>query len=124
MLSEATLVALKQAHARTYVGTCDVVEHQKTLRENKTTAFEEVLVAEGVPCRLSYTSKAPTTPQDLVAEVEQVATLFIAPEVEIRPGSKVVVTQHGIPTAYCSSGQPAIYETHQEIRLTLFERWT
>ena len=47
--------------------------------------------------------------------------LFISPEVEIKPGSKIVVTQNGVTTEFSNSGKPAIYTNHQEIMLKLFE---
>ena len=53
----------------------------------------------------------------------QTTTLFISPDVVIEPGSKIVVTQNGKTVAYKQSGEPALYNTHQEIILELFERW-
>lgn len=49
--------------------------------------------------------------------------LFIAPEVTISPGSKIVITHEGRTGEYSQSGIPAVYPTHQEIVLTVFERW-
>ena len=49
--------------------------------------------------------------------------LFISPDVLIKAGSKIIVTQHGRTTEYSNSGVPAVYPTHQEIMLTLFEGW-
>lgn len=46
--------------------------------------------------------------------------LFISPDVAIKAGSKIIVTQHGRTTEYSNSGVPAVYPTHQEIMLTLF----
>ena len=47
--------------------------------------------------------------------------LFIAPEVEIPSGSKITVTQNGKTTDYCRSGESAVYTSHKEIALELFE---
>lgn len=53
--------------------------------------------------------------------VSQSVVLFIAPEVEIPSGSKITVTQNGKTTDYCRSGESAVYTSHQEIALELFE---
>lgn len=47
----------------------------------------------------------------------------IPPDVVIKAGSKIIVTQHGRTTEYSNSGVPAVYPTHQEIMLTLFNGW-
>lgn len=60
---------------------------------------------------------------DPVATVSQSVKLFISPDVVIKAGSKIIVTQHGRTTEYSNSGVPAVYPTHQEIMLTLFEGW-
>ncbi len=49
--------------------------------------------------------------------------LFLAPEIRVNSGSRIAVTQNGISNEYCASGEPAVYDTHQEILLELAERW-
>lgn len=58
-----------------------------------------------------------------VYTVSQSVKLFISPDIVIKAGSKIIVTQHGRTTEYSNSGVPAVYPTHQEIMLTLFEGW-
>ena len=61
---------------------------------------------------------------DIKANVSQTTKLFIAPEITIKDGSRIEVTDVlGKKTIYKSSGQPAIYQTHQEIMLELVERY-
>ena len=60
---------------------------------------------------------------DTAASVTQGLKLFLAPEIRVKPGSKVIVTQNGITGAYSASGEPAVYSTHQEIVLELSGRW-
>ena len=55
--------------------------------------------------------------------VVQIAKVFLAPEIKVKPGSKLSVTQNGVTTEYKSSGEPAFYSTHQEIVLELFKGW-
>lgn len=60
---------------------------------------------------------------DTGAAISQGTKLFTVPEIQIKPGSKIIVTQNGVTTVYSSSGVPAVYPTHQEVILELFEGW-
>ena len=40
-----------------------------------------------------------------------------APEIKIKPGSKIIVEQNGTTTEYSASGEPAVYFSHSEYRL-------
>ena len=54
----------------------------------------------------------------------QITKLFIAPDITITPRSNIEVTNaFGEVTVYKSSGEPAKYQTHQEIVLELVERY-
>lgn len=131
MLSKAKMVKARKAVESLYDGLCDVIEYKKVLKANKSTSFTEVTVLHNQPCRLSYKAstsmslsiKSTQEKENLSSEMEQMIKLFIAPDITINPGSKIVVTQNGVSVAYKSSGQPAIYQTHQEITLDLFEGW-
>lgn len=80
----------------------------------------DVLVDQ--PCRLSFSSSPSATNGD-VAEINQTVKLFFSPEIKVKEGSKITVTQNGVTTAYKQSGTPAHYPTHQEILLELFKGW-
>ncbi|HBG5847838.1 TPA: hypothetical protein OUL20_003776, partial [Clostridioides difficile] len=57
-----------------------------------------------------------------VAKLEQKIKLFISPDIEIKAGSKLIITnQNNITKEYIRSGEPAIYPNHQEIILELFK---
>ena len=60
---------------------------------------------------------------DTAAKLTQGTKLFIAPEIKIKPGSKIIVEQNGTTTEYSASGVPAVYLSHAEIMLELFEGW-
>ncbi len=108
-----------------YDGKCTVTEHQKITKENKSTGFVDVVTLEDQPCRLSYRTIANTNQLGNAASaVIQVTVLFISPDIEIKPGSKITVTQNNVTTNYQQSGKPAIYDTHQEIMLDLFKGWS
>ncbi len=76
-----------------------------------------------MPCRLSFKSKTVAMPSETVSAVAQGVRLFIAPEITVKNGSKVTVTQNGITTEYAASGVPAVYITHQEIMPEPFRGW-
>ena len=114
----------RKAIESTYTGICTVSEYQ-SVKDEKTgiTRQRDVVVAERLPCRLSFESKTAAMPSETVSAVAQVVRLFIAPEITVKNGSKVTVTQNGITTEYAASGVPAVYITHQEIMLELFRGW-
>ena len=116
--------AARKALERTYEGRATVSEY-KAFRNPDTylTDFKEVTVLEDQPCKLSFKPLDTTTDTGNVAVMTQGVKLFLSPDVSIKPGSKITVTQNGVTTEYSSSGVPAKYPTHQEIMLKLFERW-
>ena len=124
MLSKADVVNVRKALESLYDGKCTITEYQKIKKENKSTGFEEVVVHEEVPCRLSFSTIKNTNQTDTAAsEVVQITKVFLAPEIKVKPGSKLTITQNDVTTEYKSSGEPAFYRTHQEIILELFKGW-
>lgn len=106
-----------------YTGTCKVIEHKKIKDEvSGKTGFEDMLVIDEEPCRLSFKTSPAVAGIDAAKQI-QVVKLFLSPDVTIKPGSKIIVTQNGITTAYTNSSRPMVYGSHQEINLELFERW-
>lgn len=124
MLSKIEMVKARKAIESLYDGTCTITEHQKIKKENKSTGFQDVMVLENEPCRLSFKTINNTNSTETGASaVVQIAKVFLAPEIKVKPGSKLSVTQNGVTTEYKSSGEPAFYSTHQEIVLELFKGW-
>lgn len=125
MLSKAKMVKARKAVEMFYTGTCTVVEYQEVKKANKSTAFEEVVVLENQPCRLSYSTIDRTSGTDTGASsVVKITKLHISPDINVKAGSKIIVTQNNVTEVYKNSGEPAIYTTHQEIVLEHFERWS
>lgn len=91
--------------------------------DTKVTRQEEVLVQEGIPCHLSYSSAVPAAGSSTAASVVQSIKLFLAPEPVIPPGSRIEVTQQGRTENYDQSGQAAVYSSHQEILLELWREY-
>lgn len=106
-----------------YDGRCTIIEYQKFKKENKSTGFQEVVVHDGIACRLSFKAISGANPSDTASSVSQTIKAFLAPEIVVKPGSKLSITQNGVTTDYKASGTPAVYSTHQEIILSLFEGW-
>lgn len=122
---ETARKAARKVQESTYEGVATVTEHKKVMNEEtKLMEMGEVVVLKEQPCKLSFSKLEATKQSDSSATVTQVIKLFISPDITINPGSKITVTQTGITADYTCSGVPAVYPTHQEIVLELFERWS
>ena len=101
-----------------------LIELLKYIKENKSTGFKESKILENKKCKLSFETISNNSEDDIKSNVMQITKLFIAPDITITPGSKIEVTNaFGEVTVYKSSGEPAKYQTHQEIVLELVERY-
>lgn len=109
--------------ARMYFDTCSVIEYHP-VTEGHLTYVREVQVYTDIPCHISHNR---VQSAKTVAPVENgvayapvtLSRLSLAPDIEIKPGSKIIVTRNGVSTAYKNSGEPAMFQTHQEIALTV-----
>lgn len=116
--------AARKAIESTYDGTCAIVEYRDvTDQETKLTGKQEVAVLEGQPCRLSFEKLGAAGQTETAAKIAQGLKLFLAPEITVQAGSKVIVDQNGQTGEYSASGVPAVYDSHQEIMLELFRGW-
>ena len=121
---KAAQEAARRAIEKTYFGTLTVTEMKKVKDEkSKLTKNAPVVVLEGQPCKLSFETLKSTIQSDSSASVIQVTKLFVSLDISIKAGSKITVTQDGVTTDYTCSGVPAVYPTHQEIVLELFEKF-
>ena len=122
---QAARLAARKAIESTYDGVCAVMELKKEKDGvTKLTKKQPVIVLESQPCKLSFEIIKAVNQSESAASVTQTTKLFISPEIIIKPGSKITVTQAGKTTNYTCSGVPAVYDTHQEIMLELFEDWS
>lgn len=111
----------RQSIEKTYTDICTVTESEKYKKDNKTNGFRDKTVYENLSCRLSFRNVNPATATATATKISQTITLFIAPEIEIGAGSRITVTHDGRTTDYKKSGFPAVYKTHQEIPLELYD---
>lgn len=116
--------AARKAIESTYSGVCTIVE-RRDVRDEKTkiTRKSEVVVTQNQPCKLSFESLKAVVQTETAAAISQSTKLFLAPEIKVNGGSKIIVKQNGVTTIYSESGEPAVYPSHQEIMLELFEGW-
>lgn len=118
------VIKTRKAIESTYKGICTIAEYKPVENiEDMTTSDKEVIIFENQPCRLSFTATDNSTQGEMANAVTQTVKLFISPDIVINSGSKITVTQSGKITEYCKSGEAAVYDTHQEIKLELFKEW-
>ena len=72
------MVKARQAIESLYDGKCTIIEHQKVKKENKSTGFQDVVVFENIPCRLSFKTINNTNQTDSAASaVVQIVKVFL-----------------------------------------------
>ena len=112
---------------------CSVyVQAGHTDPDTNVTGFQEVLLLEDLPCKLSFetsrhrANECADADENHAAALSQVVKLFLSPDVEIPPGCKIVVKRFRQPEqihTFARSGVAAVFSDHQEIPLSLWERW-
>lgn len=123
MLSKTQMVIARKAIEAMYEGKCTITGQQKITKPNKSIGFNDVIILVDQPCKLSFEKIAANVSTVNAAKIVQTTKLLIAPEIKIKPGSKLTITQNGVTAEYKQSGEPAVYSTHQEIVLELFGGW-
>lgn len=105
---------------RLWIGKCTVYEYQTLTNPTTHQSIQSLVpVLVNEPCRLSYRYEQSTNIQNGTAVVSQSITLFIRPDLMIKPGSVIEVTQHGRTTKFKGAGKPAVYTNHQELIMEL-----
>lgn len=117
------VTAYQRAIFSLFTGRCTVlIRKSKTNPDTEMEEFEESILFENEPCRISFQSTSPTSDGDTPKLFQQVKIL-VASDKEIPAGSKIIVTQNGHTETYTRSGMPALYSAHQEIPVNLFKGW-
>lgn len=108
-----------------YSGKCTVTEVQG-VKDPVTNILKQtpVVVLTDQPCKMTHKSSDTTTVVDGVAVQSQSIKLLISPDLDIKPGSKITITQNGRTADFKRSGPPAVYPSHQEISLIIFDKYS
>ena len=117
------MVNTKPVLQRFWKDTLTVTEWAKVTKPNKSTGFEEAVVLENEPCKLSYFTLQSVNQGDDAAKLAQVTKLFLDCDVPIKAGSKLTVQHKGQTLAFGQSGEPGVFSSHQEIVLVPWTGW-
>lgn len=110
-----------------WIGKATVYEYQDvTDLETYQTKQELVPIVTDEPCRLSQRQLSRNQGDlvninDAAPFIDRIIVLFIRPDLEIKAGSVIEITQHGRTDKYKRASKPAIYTNHQEVVLELYE---
>lgn len=105
-----------------WIGRATIYEYQEvTDSETWQTNHTLVPVVSDEPCRLSHSREDTVNIESGAPYITQTITLFIRPDLVIKEGSVIEVTQHGVTNKYKRASKPAIYTKHQEVALELYE---
>lgn len=113
--------------AKLWVGKCTIYEYKDTTDpDNFQTTHGLVPVVVDEPCRLSqnfvsHNQTDITHVNNGAPYVDRLIVLFLRPDIEIKEGSVIEVTQCGVTDKYKRSGKPAMYSNHQEVVLKIYE---
>lgn len=108
-----------------YTDICTVTERiTKRDEETKRNKQTEEITLTNEPCKLTFRTLSSSNESSTTNDIVQEILLFISPDKEIKPGSKIEVTHLGKKEAYKNSGKPQIFATHQEIMLEIFKGWS
>lgn len=100
----------------TYEDSATILRAQDA-QDGSLTRQEETPVYQAVSCGLSRGGSDSSGQTAMQNNIDYDATLFLAPELDIRPGDRVEVTRFGVMYSFAVEGRPPVYATHQEVRL-------
>ena len=103
-----------------YKGLCTIYEYIEI--EDPDTgetivSLEPVPVYKNIPCKLSKKTISAADGGEVANIIKYEPVLFINPDIEVKAGSNIEITQHGVTREFKRSGEPFVYNTHQEIVL-------
>lgn len=105
-----------------WFGKATIYEYQDvTDAETFQTKQELVPVAIDEACRLSHSRESTVDVNSGAPYVAQTIILFIRPDLTIKEGSVIEVTQNYVTNKYKRASKPAVYTKHQEVALELYE---
>lgn len=108
--------AERAALEATYEDSATILRIQD-VQDGSLTGQEEMSVYQAVSCALSRGASDSSGQTAMQNNIDYDAVLFLAPELDVRPGDRVEVTRFGAMYSFAVEGRPAVYATHQEARL-------
>ena len=106
-----------------YESTCSVWQFSRVYdKATHSTKMKKIALFENIPCHVSYGISGAAKQTDTIAVIGQNITLYLPPEYAVPAGSEITIETQGRITKYESSGEPAVYQSHQEISLTLEDK--
>jgi len=112
---------VKKHIEKLYDGVCTIIDYEK--QQGVTNNTIEAIKAENVKCRLSYKSDKNSEQTDKTTDVLQQIKLFLPPDIDVKQGCKIIVTQEGETNTFLCAGKPLMYGSHKEIVLELEKRY-
>lgn len=116
----------RKALERLWRDRCTVyVREEHTDPDTNLTDFQETMLLEDQPCKLSF-EQLTTTDENHIAAVAQGVTLFLTSDVVVPAGCKIVVhrfNQLEREFTFSQSGEAGVFTDHQEIPLALWDGW-
>lgn len=108
--------------ATLWTGNCTIWEYQEVTDEDTfQTKHKLVEVVSNEPCRLSHRQESTVNVNSGAPYVAQTIVLFVRPDLTIKEGSVIEVTQNNVTNKYKRASKPAVYSNHQEVGLELYE---
>lgn len=106
--------------------TCDIYEYSDFFDDNSKITYSDLSIKySNISCRVSYykniSSISTLKNNNFNNKIKQNVKLIIQNDINVKPGSFIIVNQNGIKTKYKNSGQPIIYSAHQEIILEIYD---
>ena len=106
-----------------YESTCSVWQFSRVYdKATHSTKMKKITLFENIPCHISYGISGAAKQTDTIAVIGQNITLYLPPEYAVPAGCEIIIEGQGRTTKYESSGEPAVYQSHQEISLTLDDK--
>lgn len=119
-----TLKSFQNGITSLWADRCDIcVLANVTVSRTGKTHQEWQPLYSALPCRLSFKNVTIPTETDSAARTVQSTKLFLDKDVDVPPGSKIIVTHENVKREYSQSGVPAVYSYHQEIPIELCGEW-